>query len=473
MNVLFVASELAPYARTGGLGDVMASLPTEVARRGHSVSFAVPLYRSLKEKFKDLKETELVLSVSGPGYQWPTRVWQGTTPEGASVFAIQRDEYFDRKNLYGNEDGDYLDSVARFSFFNRAVVELARHIEPQVEIIHCNDWHTGLIPAYVRSEGLPFRTVLTIHNLAYQGIFSGSDFPLTLLPQEYFSPQGIEFYDRMNFLKGGILLANAVTTVSKGYAREIQTEQYGYGLHRVLAENNFKLTGILNGIDQSSWDPARDKTIAAPFDAKKLTGKKACREDLLKTVKLPDDDNDAVIGVVSRLVRLKGFGLLIDSLEELLKRKVKIIVLGQGDPKIEEILSTQARKNPKQMKVKIGFDDKLARKIYAGSDFFLMPSEQEPCGLTQLYSLRYGTIPVVRDTGGLSDTVTEWNGEEGTGFKFVGGPEALLKKIDDALALRKDKKGWPHIRKNAMGQDFSWGRSVEEYESLYKKLLTT
>lgn len=451
----------------------MASLPAEIARRGHSVSFAIPLYRSLRDKFKELKETELVLSVSGPGYQWPCRVWQGTTPEGASVFAIQRDEYFDRKNLYGNEDGDYLDSVARFSFFNRAVVELARHIEPQVDIIHCNDWHTGLIPAYVRAQGLPFHTVLTVHNLAYQGVFPGPEFPATLLPPEYFSPQGVEFYDRINFLKGGILLANAITTVSKGYAREIQTEQYGYGLHRVLAENNFKLTGILNGINQSLWDPATDDAIAAPFDAKKMSGKKTCREDLLKTSKLPDDDDAPVIGLVSRLVRLKGFNLLLDSLEELLTRKVKIVILGQGDPQIEEALTAMAHKKPKQLKVKIGFDDKLARKIYAGSDFFLMPSEQEPCGLTQLYSLRYGTIPIVRDTGGLSDTVVEWDGKEGTGFKFIGGTTALLAKVDAALALRKDKKGWQKIRKNAMTQNFSWERSVEEYENLYKKLLTT
>lgn len=454
----------------------MASLPVEMRKRGHGVSIVVPLYRVLREKLKSLVPTDLVLSLPGQNYQWPCRVWHAELENKLQLFALQRDEFFDRSNLYGNEDGDYLDSAERFSFFSRAAVQLTHFIDPLIDIIHCNDWHTGLIPAYVRAQGLPFKTVLTIHNLAYQGSFPGGEYSNMMLPPEYFSPQGVEFYDRMNFLKGGIMLANAVTSVSPGYSREIQTEQHGYGLHRVLAENNFKVTGILNGIDMDAWNPATDKIIAANFDAKKMTGKKKCREDLQETVKLPEDEDAAVIGVVSRLVPPKGVGLLIESMEELLQRDVQVIILGQGAPEFEATLKELAKKYPKKLKVKIGFDDKLARKIYAGADFFLMPSENEPCGLTQLYSLRYGTIPIVRDTGGLGDTVVEWDGSEGTGFKFAGrNREALLEKVDAALKLKNEKKGknWQKIRKNAMAQDFSWSRSVQEYESLYQKLLTT
>ncbi|MFH1067802.1 MAG: glycogen synthase GlgA [bacterium] len=472
MNILFAASELAPYAKTGGLGDVVASLPAALNECGHTVSVVIPLYRSVREQFKGLKKSELHLNVALDEEKIPVPVWQGTTEDGVAVFAVQRDEFFDRAGLYGNEEGDYADSAARFAFFSRAVVELALYLEPQMDVIHAHDWHAALVPAYVRAWSLPFKTVLTVHNLAYQGVFPAHAFAHTDLPREYFSPEGIEFYGHVNFLKGGMMLAHAVTTVSPTYAREIQREEYGCGLHDVLAAHQYKLTGILNGIDTTMWNPADDPFLAASYSAEKPEGKAKCKADLLKTLQMKGGADKPLIGMVSRLVEQKGVDLVLDSVEEILKRDIRLVVLGVGEKRYENAFTRLARKCPNQLKVKIGFDEKLAHQIEAGSDFFLMPSEFEPCGLNQFYSLRYGTIPIARDTGGLSDSITDWNGKEGTGFKFAEGtPAALLKKVDEALAVMKDPAGWAKLKGNAMRQDHSWQARVGDYEKLYEQLL--
>ncbi|MFZ5807122.1 MAG: glycogen synthase GlgA [Verrucomicrobiota bacterium] len=471
MNILYTASELAPYVKTGGLGDVLAALPREMHKRGHEVSVAVPLYRVLKEKFEGLRKTELRLQVPLGGQMIPTCVWEGKTPEGVTVFAIQRDEFYDRAGLYGNEDGDYLDNPARFSFLSRAVVELAKHIEPQVDIIHANDWHTALIPAYVRAWGMPFNTVLTIHNLAYQGQFPGGMFADLDLPTEYFSPAGVEFYGRINFLKGGITLAHAVTTVSPTHAKEIQSEMYGFGLHQVLAGMRYKLTGILNGMDEHIWHPKKDPFIAKHYDAEHLAGKMECKKDLLKAVGFKGGESKPLFGIVARLVAQKGFDLVLEMMEKFLQRDARLVVLGMGDPALENEFRRWAKKKPSNIRVKIQFDEKLAHKIEAGCDFFLMPSLFEPCGLNQFYSLKYGTIPIVRDTGGLSDSVQNWDGVTGTGFKFSGyEAKYLLEKVDEALKVFGDEKAWNKLRQNAMKQDFSWKTRVLDYEKFYQNL---
>lgn len=471
MNILFTSSELAPYAKTGGLGDVMASLPAALQKRGHHVSFVIPLYANIRQRFKDIKKTSLELSVPMGANQLAVPVWEGKTPEGMTVFALQRDEFYDRSNLYGNEYGDYLDNLARYAFFSRAVVELAKFIEPQTDIIHCNDWHTALVPAYVRAWSMPFNTVLTIHNLAYQGSFPGWTFADLDLPSEYFSPAGVEFYGRVNFLKAGVLLSHAVTTVSPTYAKEIQTETYGFGLHDVLKANNYKLTGILNGMCADMWNPKTDDLVAKNYDAKNLAGKADCKKALLKTLKFSVADDTPLFGMITRFASQKGIDLLTTTMSDLLKKGVRLVILGTGDPVYEQTLARLAKKHPKQLAIRNKFDEEFAHKIQAGCDFFLMPSQYEPSGLTQLYALRYGTIPIVRNTGGLADSVIEWDNVVGTGFKFNDyTAPAFLEKIDAALALYQDKPHLQKIRQNAMQQDFSWQTRIQDYEKFYKTL---
>jgi starch synthase len=475
MNILFATNELTPYAKTGGLGDVMAALPAKLAAKGHGVSLAIPLHRALRESFPGLRRTELRLAVRVGDQTLSCAVWEGREA-GVTVFALQRDEYFDRSALYGTEEGEYFDAADRFIFFSQAVVELARYIEPQIDLIHANDWHTGLVPAYVKAAGLPFRTVYTIHNLSYQGSFPGSVAARAHLPEAMFSPRGVEFYGRLNFMKGAIVLADAVTAVSPTYAREIQMEQYGCGLHAVLAENSHKLSGILNGIDMDVWNPAKDRYLEQNYDARRLAGKAACKKALLKEMKVKAKraEDRPVFGLVSRLVGQKGIDLVLSAVEPLVEREAVLVVLGSGEPTYEEALTWWAKKHPQQVRVKIGFDEGMAHRIEAGADFFLMPSLFEPCGLNQIYSLRYGTVPVVRDTGGLTDTVEEWDGvaQSGTGFKFADySASALVGAIDRGLAVWKDRKAWLKIRRNGMAKDFSWARSVAAYEEFYTRTL--
>jgi starch synthase len=471
MNILFAAAELSPYAKTGGLGEAVTSLAQALHQKGHSISIAIPLYRETREKFPELTKTGLRLSIPNGQKTLYAHVWQGTTDKGIMVFAIQRDEFYDRSFLYGNEEGEYADNCQRFAFFSRAVAELCKYIEPQLDLVHVHDWHVALVPAYLRALGMPLKSVLSIHNIAFQGAFHPSEFINLGLPDEYFSPQGVEFFGRVNFLKAGILLSQALVTVSPNYAKEIQHEQFGFGLHEVLRENAYKLSGILNGIDTEKWNPTIDKYIVEKYSAKKLTGKSKCQEALLKEFKFKKSEGMAVIGIVSRLTRQKGIDLLLEIMPELLEKKVVLIIHGSGDHHYEIRLQECSKKNPDQVKFKIGYSEELARRIMAGSDFTLMPSEYEPCGLNQMFNLRYGTIPIVRDTGGLSDSIQEWDGENGAGFKFVGGKEALLEKINTALAVKNKKREWLKLKRNAMQEDFSWDKSVEAYTTIYKKVM--
>lgn len=486
MRILFIAAEVAPFARTGGLGDVVGALPKALAALGHDVRVAMPLYQTVRDGNFSL--TELLTDVQVPliiGNR-TARVWQSTLPEQdpsaaqVPVYFIEDDQFFARPGLYGDDNGDYPDNAIRFTFFCRAVLALAARLDAFPQILHCHDWQTALIPAYVRLfPWLDTRlsttvTVYTVHNLAYQGTFPAWVFPLTGLPPVLFQPDGVEFFGAMNLMKAGLLYADALTTVSPGYAEEICTPELGNGLDGVLRARRESLTGILNGADYTVWNPEHDARIAAHYDATNLTGKAECKKALLQTFNLPLDLQVPLIGMISRLVDQKGFDLLAAALERLLTLDLRFVILGSGYAPYEDFLVRLCALFPEKIGVRLGFDDALAHQIEAGSDCFLMPSRYEPCGLNQLYSLRYGTIPIVRATGGLKDTVEPFTPTtgDGTGFVFQDASgEALLTAVTEALRVFGDPQAWRQLVQNAMAQDFSWSRSAARYVDLYQRTL--
>ncbi len=473
MNLLYVASELSPYAKTGGLGEVLYSLPPALKARGHSVSMVLPMYRSVAEQLKERTLSELQITVPLGGNQVTARIWQATTENGIRLFLVQRDEYFDRSHLYGNAFGDYEDSAARFIFFNKVVVELLKHIEPVPQILHLHDWQAGLIPALVRSQGIPVKCVFTIHNLAYQGSFWGPDFALTNLEPAYFSPQGLEFFDRLNLMKGGILLSHQLTTVSPSYAKEIQTPEVGCGLNEVIRENQHKLTGIINGIDDTLWNPAKDPHLAEQYSEKNLAGKEECKKAVLKKFKLKKTEAPLFV-CISRFASQKGFDLLACVLDEFLKEEVRLIFMGEGDLFYQEYLEQLAKKHPDRVALQVGYKESAAHQLMAGADFFLIPSHYEPCGLNQLYSQRYGTVPIVHATGGLRDTVANLDLKtgSGSGIRFENyEPAGLEEALRAALMLYKKKTILAKVRKTMMKRDFSWAASAAQYEEVYRKAL--
>lgn len=474
MNILFAASELYPLAKTGGLADVLGALPSALQARGHSVSCALPLYRHVMECDPDLFDSGLTLEIPMGDRILTGRIYQTTTPSGVTVFLVRRDEFFDRSGLYGSDLGDYQDTAERFIFFSKAVVALAGSISPDIDIIHAHDWQTGLIPAFARAAGASYKSVFTIHNLGYQGSFWGIDFKLCNLPERYFAPDsGLEHYGHLNCLKAGITHADQVTTVSPTYASEIQTPAYGRGLDATLRANAAKLTGILNGIDGALWSPATDPNIKENYTAETLAeGKAACRRNLLKRAGWPKDTADLLVGIVSRLDPQKGIDLLRDSWPELLNMPVRFFVLASGTPDLESWLKSAMDEHPEKISVDIGFSEKLAHRFQAGCDAILMPSRYEPCGLSQLYAQRYGTLPIVHGTGGLADTVTDWNADarQGTGFVFRPcNRTAMLGAIRRAIELYQDRAAWDSVARMAMAQDFSWDVSAQRTEEVYAR----
>ncbi|MBM4455236.1 MAG: glycogen synthase GlgA [Verrucomicrobia bacterium] len=469
MNILFVAAELAPHAKVGGLADVAAALPQALAAAGHSVSVAVPLHRSLK-KSGEFRRTNLELPVPVANGTWASRVWQGRRG-GVSLYAIERDEYFDRAHPYGEGGGDYPDSLDRFVFFSRAALELARHIEPVPEILHANDWHTALIPALVSVVHLPMRTVFTIHNLRYQGEFPGSDFPRLGLPGEMFRPETLEFYGKVNLLKGAILLAHEVTTVSPSYAREIQTEAFGHGLHEVLQGRAAHLSGILNGIDEESWNPESDVELKKNFSSAQPQGREDCRAALEKEMGLEPANGRPIFGMVTRLAEDKGVDLALGTAKELVKKGGRLVVLGKGQTELEEAAKALEKNLPGRVAVRLEHNEGLARRIFAGADFFLMPSRSEPCGLTQMYAMRYGAIPVVADTGGLHDSVQPKSAakKSGCGIRFPANSVTGLRKgLDQALAWWDEPARIEEARQDGMRRDWGWGAAVPAYDTVYR-----
>jgi len=479
LKVLIVSSEAVPFAKTGGLADVAGSLPQALQAAGCDVTLAMPLYREIVEGGHNLEETGISTIVKVGHHDVRASLLRGklgTVP----VFFIKQDEYFDRSALYGTPDGDYFDNLERFTCFARALIEAMVQLEENYDIIHCNDWQTGLIPAYLKSiyrTSKLFKktaTLFTIHNIAYQGIFSSPLFPVTALPSRLFSVDGLEFWGQISLLKAGVLFSELVTTVSARYSREIQTKEFGYGLEGVLTARRAHLSGVLNGVDYEEWNPEKDPYIAAPYTPQDLSGKMVCKKELLREFGLTLPSTEPLIGIISRLADQKGFDILSAAMDDIMATGVGMVVLGTGERRYHELFTSLAKRYPKQLGVKITYDNSLAHKIEAGSDIFLMPSKYEPCGLNQIYSLKYGTVPVVRATGGLDDTVRTYNRKtgRGNGFKFSAySPAALTKAVKKAADHFQDQKEWRKIVLNGMAEDFSWTRSARKYITLYRRAI--
>jgi starch synthase len=479
MKILFAASEAVPFAKTGGLADVAGSLPRALADLGHDVRVVMPRYRSADPKRFGLKQ---VATFNVPLGSWQERcdILQGRMGKDVTVYFVDKPIYFDRPELYRTALADYPDNAERFTFFSRAVLELCRELDFRPDIVHGNDWQTGLVPFFLKTlyKGkAPFertKSVFTVHNLGYQGTFWHWDMRYLGIGWEHFTPEGIEFWGKISFLKAGLVYSDVITTVSKTYSKEIQTsEYYGHGLEGVLAKRAEDLYGIVNGIDYAEWDPSREASIAKKYGVQRPAGKADCKRKLLKTIGLRALDAP-LIGMVTRLVTQKGLDILADSLPELMALNVQLVVLGTGEEQFQRILTEAAALYPQQMRVLLRYDDRLAKNIYAGCDLFLMPSQYEPCGLGQLIALRYGTIPVVRRTGGLADTVQDYNPRTGRGTGFVFEDytaAALVECLRRALAVYDDKKKWKGLMQAGMKQDFSWTRSAAEYVKVYRKAL--
>ncbi len=475
MKLLIAASEARPYAKTGGLADVTGALLEEFRRMDIEAYLFLPLYRSVRKRF-DLSDTGKEVSVPVGNRRYSGRIFS----HGPSTFFLECDDFFDRDDLYGGARGDYQDNAARFIFFDRALLEACRVMALYPDVIHCNDWQTGLVPVYLRElnrEGIFRRTatVMTIHNLGYQGLFDGAMFSLTGLPQEWFVPEGIEFYGKVNFLKAGIVSADIVTTVSDTYAGEILTPEFGFGLEGVLKRRARYLYGVRNGIDTSDWDPRNDGHIPARYHASDLSGKAECRRELIRECSLRMGEKDApLVSMTGRLSMQKGIEILLESVDEILSMGARLVILGEGDSFFQRRIEDLGAAHRGRVYVKVGYDETMAHRIYAGSDILLMPSLYEPCGLSQLIAMRYGTIPVARKIGGLADTIEDYEPLKGcgTGFLFKEySSSSLTECLKRALCVYVDKRRWKRMITDAMKRDFSWRRSALKYAALYRKAM--
>ncbi len=459
-----VASEASPWAKTGGLADVLGALPGALAALGHKVGVVIPRYMGARDAAAERIYDELWVQVGDRWYQ--SSVWELKTA-GVSWYFVDQAELFDRPGVYGFHD-DHI----RFAFLSKAAIEISRRIFT-ADILHSHDWPAALVPLFLQNvvdpEFIGAHTVLTIHNLGYQGVFDAGTMREIGLPPNLFHPDAIEFWGKISFLKAGIVFADKLTTVSPKYAQEIQTPTFGFSLDGLLARRRDDLSGILNGVDYTRWNPEADAAIPSAYSAPNLAGKRICKQELLRELGLPGEAIDRpLLGIVSRFAGQKGFDLLGVIPHELFSHNVYMAVLGNGEGQVEDMFRWLEREFPGRVAVRLGYDDALAHRIEAGSDSFLMPSRYEPCGLNQIYSLRYGTVPVVRATGGLDDTVIDSGSGDATGFKFLDyNGKAFLDAIVRACRLWEDRDAWTAMMVRGMQKDFSWRASASEYSRLY------
>ncbi|AWB44828.1 glycogen synthase GlgA [Paenibacillus sp. CAA11] len=474
MNILFAAAEGIPFVKTGGLADVIGALPKALYAQGHDIRIVLPKYHTIPDIYK---EQMVPVHITNVPVGWRNQYCgiQQLNFEGIPVYFIDNEQYFGRDGIYG-----YMDDGERFAFFSRAVLEMLPLIDYRPDVIHSHDWHTGPISVLLKHHYLhdPFykdiKTVFTVHNLLYQGIFPYETlYDLLGLPDEYFTYEGLEYYGNVSFMKAGLVYSDHVTTVSPTYAEEIQTSHYGYGLDGLLRSLGSRLSGIVNGIDTELYNPATDEALKTKYRAS-LTKKRENKTALQKEIGLPVQSDVPLIAMVTRLVEPKGLDLVMRILDELLYfDDVQVVVLGTGDAYYEHWFKEAASRQPQKLSSQIKFSDGLSRRIYAGSDLFLMPSRFEPCGISQLLALRYGSIPIVRETGGLNDTVQAYNEftGEGNGFTFTNyNAHDLLYTIRRAVQFYHQPKHWKVITKNAFGGDYSWSVSAEEYTEIYKRI---
>jgi len=480
MKILLASSEIHPYSKTGGLADMVGTLGRALAHAGHQVGMVTPLYRGIRERLPDLKQLDYSLEVPLGAHKVRGTVWQIEGAPNLAIYFVDHAGFFDRPGLYQADNGDYPDNAERFIFFSKAVAHLALYLPWQPEILHVNDWQTAaaalLLHQHRRQAGAGQgpRTCLSIHNLAYQGLFPRDRYGLMNLPPHYFSPSGVEFYGQLGCLKAGIAYADAITTVSPRYAREILTEECGCGLDGLLRSRQANLYGILNGVDYEEWDPSADSLIAQTYSRDQMEGKSVDKHRLQEEFGLPTEPKIPLFGNIGRLADQKGVELLIGALHELLQFNVQFVLLGSGNPVFQRAYEELAQTHPTKVAVRFGYDESLSHRIEAGSDFFVMPSRFEPCGLSQLYSLRYATIPIVRATGGLDDTVIDIREDQqrATGIKFHEySISALAKAFYKAIALYNEPELFEHFRWNAMSADFSEERTAAEYAKVYENLL--
>lgn len=477
MKILLASSEVYPFSKTGGLADMVGALGKALERAGHLVRIVTPLYRGIREKFPRIKREDWQFHLPLGGRRVQAELFSLEVEKGLTVYFINQPDFYFRAGLYMENDTGYADNAERFIFFSKCVAHLARYLPWRPDVVHVNDWQTGLVPALMLHQhradgwGNPPPICLSIHNLAYQGIFPPEAFALTNLPPDFFTVDGAEFYGGLNCLKAGINYADLITTVSPRYAREITTEEFGCGLDDRLRLRQNRLFGILNGIDSEEWNPAADKFLAKPYSATRLAGKKANKLALQKELGLPAAAEAPLFGTITRLADQKGVDIQLGALQEMLSTRMQFVLLGSGSHVYERSYQELARRFPDKTAVRIGYNECLSHRIEAGCDFYLMPSLFEPSGLNQMYSLRYGTIPIVRATGGLDDSVVDYaeDSARANGIKFREySARALAKAIRKALALYAHPALLRRFRQTAMKADFSWDKTIGEYVKAYK-----
>lgn len=461
MKILLAASEVVPFAKTGGLADVAGALPQALEALRQEVIIAMPRYKAINDSKFRIQRFKDGISYSVVG-------------RNIRVYFIENEKYFNRDGLYGDKTGDYKDNLERFSYYCKKTLELLKEMNFKPDIINVHDWQTSLIPVYLKTLYANdafyknIKTILTIHNIGYQGLFPREEFPKLGLDWNLFNIEGLEFYGKINILKAGIEFSDYINTVSPTYSKEIQTKEFGFGLEGLLNKRHDSVFGILNGLDYSIWNPQDDRFIAKNYSLESIQDKYKNKEDLQRICKLPLRQDVPLFGIVSRLAEQKGFDILADAVDSICKINLQLVILGTGDIKYHLILKGMVKKYPKVISLHLKFDDPLAHKIYAGSDMFLMPSKYEPCGLGQMISLKYGTIPLVFKTGGLADTVNNDNG-----FVFERySKDDLIKAVKQAVAVFKNKKKWAQLIDRAMRYNFSWEESAKKYLQLYEKAKT-
>lgn len=480
MNIVMIGSEAAPYAKTGGLADVLGALPKALARAGHETHVFIPFYKTIDAARFGITSSNMHVGVDIDGHHKRGQLYEHTPEKNLTYHFIKHDEYFGREHFYQDRKGDYHDNAQRFAFFARAATEAISALGLKPDIVHAHDWQSAmaLYDLRVKMSGNPAlaqaRTVFTIHNIGYQGLFPPEILTRIGLDAGDFTMERLEFWGKVNFLKGGIIGADAVTTVSKTHAEEILTDEYGFGLQGLLQSRRKDVFGIINGIDEEEWSPETDKLIEQSYAARDVSGKEACKTALQRKFDLPTRAATPVIGMVGRLTVQKGIDLVYQALPDIMKHDVQLVILGTGEEKYHELLKKASRDYGLSMRLELAFNNQTAHQIEAGSDFFLMPSLYEPCGLNQMISMKYGTIPIVRATGGLNDTVEPFNAQtwSGTGFKFAEpNSKSLASCIHEALTVWAQPVLRNKLIKNAMIQDFSWTHIAYEYVGLYRRIM--
>ncbi len=478
MRILIATPEANPFARTGGLAEVVSSLACALTRLGHQVTVVMPLYRQAREAGRTIFSTGHTLSIPLSFKNLQAEIFQTELSPDFQFYFVGQDSLFNREGIYGTAYGDFEDNAERFIFFSRSVVEMIETLNLDFDICHCQEWQTGLVPVYLRtlygghprSSRLP--VLYTVHNVGYQGVFSSYDFPLTGLGWELFSPKALEFYGNINLMKGGLVFADFINTVSNRYREEILSPEYGFGLEGVFQERAGDLFGVVEGVDYQRWDPSRDAFLAKPYSPDNLEGKKACKQALLQHFGLEQSPDRPLIGMTTRLYERKGIDLVMAAMDDLMSLGVNFVLQGTGEERYQYLFQELSLRYPGRIGLSIGFTDELAHQIIAGADMYLMPSRYEPCGLDQLYCLRYGTVPVVRATGGLDETITQYDAATGAGrgFRFSAYThEALLQAVQEALTLYQDQTAWRALMRQNMAVDFSWDRVAPRYVALYER----